>query len=802
MNELLNKRLFRSTFKVKIRVFVVLILIFASAFVGTTMLEFSKNADDIYPALYEETNLADLMIDTGEWTHNVSSFSNICNNIQTEYENTDFSVIDCESRLMLKGKFQKSDGEWIGAIFYGFEENPSTSLLFPSNNFDTDVVILDRHMEDQLNLEIGNSVTFSVLGNVHNLSISSFSNSPHHIVYVDPSQSGLSFPQDGTLAIFYFDIDTLTSLSGIDSDARNQVYLNLEGTPAYNLQDTDENEGTGLMPIKNSLSLQLNSNNITPAQIHDRGSFFSVELLRLDLEGTHKVLPIMIILLSSISGLVLAVSMDRFIKTQEREIGVLRTLGFRGVEIRNNYALLPIFLGIFGSTSGVLLGMLGSEYMTNFYFEVWGLPFEFITKNHFPILLFEVWFAVLLIVFLSSLYPIIQGCRKMPLDVMFRRGSSKVNKTLVKLTKNLPTVLGLGIRSTFRKPQRLTITILALGLSIIITGGWMMMFTSMTTFYNDGLSEGENWDARAAFYPTQKEEIDAWLDVSNVTHEYAIIFEVKPEGEDNSMRLWILTESLNENATEPMHNFRLSEGRLPLTNQLIPEVIIDSGTAALLDWSVGETRNVVIAGQTIPIKISGISVELDRTIWVNYADIAELIGGEYYNTIFLKGERSEIESLEDLVLITYSDDYASQFNQALDQYKISIYIFLSIGAIIAIAVLLNTLIINLTEKDSEISTLRILGISKFNLTKILLVENFVIGILGGVVGVFLSIYTAKLLHGSFTTWLFYYEFKTDWQISLMILILILSTSLLTSFYGTRRISNIDLVEKTKVFSSD
>ena len=151
-------------------------------------------------------------------------------------------------------------------------------------------------------------------------------------------------------------------------------------------------------------------------------------------------------------------------------------------------------------------------------------------------------------------------------------------------------------------------------------------------------------------------------------------------------------------------------------------------------------------------------------------------------------------------MITYSDDYASQFNQALDQYKISIYIFLSIGAIIAIAVLLNTLIINLTEKDSEISTLRILGISKFNLTKILLVENFVIGILGGVVGVILSIYTAKLLHSSFTTWLFYYEFKTDWQISVMILILILSTSLLTSFYGTRRISNINLVEKTKVFS--
>ena len=94
MNELLNKRLFRSTFKVKIRVFVVLILIFASAFVGTTMLEFSKNADAIYPTLYEETNLADLMIDTGEWTHNASTFSNICNNIQTEYVNTDYAVLN------------------------------------------------------------------------------------------------------------------------------------------------------------------------------------------------------------------------------------------------------------------------------------------------------------------------------------------------------------------------------------------------------------------------------------------------------------------------------------------------------------------------------------------------------------------------------------------------------------------------------------------------------------------------------------------------------------------------------------
>ena len=79
----------------------------------------------------------------------------------------------------------------------------------------------------------------------------------------------------------------------------------------------------------------------------------------------------------------------------------------------------------------------------------------------------------------------------------------------------------------------------------------MMMFTSMTTFYNDGLSEGENWDARASFYPTQKESIDAWLAESDVTHEYAIVFELKPEGEDNSMRLWVMTESLNEGAENP-----------------------------------------------------------------------------------------------------------------------------------------------------------------------------------------------------------------------------------------------------------
>ena len=72
----------------------------------------------------------------------------------------------------------------------------------------------------------------------------------------------------------------------------------------------------------------------------------------------------------------------------------------------------------------------------------------------------------------------------------------------------------------------------------------------------------------------------------------------------------------------------------------------------------------------------------------------------------------------------------------------------------------------------------------------MLVENVIIGVIGGIVGVLVSIFAAEILITQFITWAFYFEISARLDISLAIFGFVLATSLLSSVYGYWRIGKL------------
>ena len=68
------------------------------------------------------------------------------------------------------------------------------------------------------------------------------------------------------------------------------------------------------------------------------------------------------------------------------------------------------------------------------------------------------------------------------------------------------------------------------------------------------------------------------------------------------------------------------------------------------------------------------------------------------------------------------------FNELIEQQKNAMQAVYVLGGIMAIAILFNTLLINLSERDSELATLRVLGASRTRLAVILTVEHTFIGL--------------------------------------------------------------------------
>lgn len=808
LRQLMIKRLLRSLWRSKLRVLVVLLLIIAASSLSVSLAEFNRNAAEVYVDFYGQTNLADLVVEAGNWPAPRDNLTAACQDFQTRQASTTLPVKDCETRLTLDGQYLKhtASQDWIKTTFYGFEEGSGTvsKLYFKSGNGRMATapgeVVIDLHVNMELGLAVGDELTFRLAGNTTSLTVVGIASSPHHLFFIGDTQTLI--PEQGTFVVAYLPVAELASFANLSTDMRNQVLIDIQGTPSYDLQDTTTVEGKALRPLKQELGQDLRNHNVTSFQVLDRGGIHSVELLRQDLAGSQQTLPVVTGLLVGISGLVIAISLDRLIRSQEREIGVLRALGLSGEEIRNVYLLAPMFLGMVGTTVGVLLGLKGSSGMTNWYFDYWGVPV--VVDNHYPDLLLMIWVLVAGLVILFGIRPALKAARIMPLEVMGQKPNVTPREWLTRFTQRMPVTLGLGLRSTLRKPGRLAMTVFALSLALMIVGGSMLMVVSMEETLTSSLEDAEKWDAQANFLPDQEDEVRNWSAAHpEVGTQWWLAVEGNASNDERRFAVYGLDQLANTDKFGAMHVSRLVKGRLPDHDSTPREALVDQGTAAILEWEVGDEVKVTISGQMATLRIAGISEELTRSLWLYRSELNQIMGEEAANGLYMEGlepgSAAAIE-LERIAFVTYHADLVEGMEKAWESQTQAMGIFLGTGGLIGIVVLLNTLLMNLAERDAELATLRVLGASRRSLTELLMVEHAVIGLLGGIGGAVASLLTAAWFTSSFATWSFYFVITIDWLIVLQIILFVLVAALATTIVGIWRIGRMDLVEKVKEFS--
>ena len=192
-----------------------------------------------------------------------------------------------------------------------------------------------------------------------------------------------------------------------------------------------------------------------------------------------------------VASITIILSLQRLIQSQSREIAIIRTLGVPRNSIMIGYMLAPLAIGLIGSALGVLLGVFfGIRVMLDVYEDIIGLPIlnETVDWN----MVVEIVAIAMVIVFLSGIWPAWKASRMKPLEVLSGQHEVRVgSKFLQTLTAGLPTTIGLTIRSSLRKPIRLSLTFLAVGLSMVIYGSVLMFATDGSAMRLVNLVDGE-----------------------------------------------------------------------------------------------------------------------------------------------------------------------------------------------------------------------------------------------------------------------------------------------------------------------
>ncbi len=815
MKILLTKRLFRSLWRGKLRLVAVVLIVMVGVMSGIAFGHYAHIATNMYSEIYEDSeegvNLADIWVENPRGIWDSGESNTLCEEISLQWSNPDLPMVECEPRLVLDGLLfaTEEDGSerLVPSIWHGIDEGYVDRVWMPDNSCcsgrlaeSSNEIVLDAHVVDGLDVELGDTVTIGAGQGKMNFTIVGFGYHPMHLYFATP---GSIVPtKSGNFATGYLSSAGLEALANVSADSSNLLLIDIVGTPDYNLESTDEMEGEELAAIIDSMTITVTEIH-PPTIVYDRSGVESVEFLRADADGAMKTYPVITGMLVIVAGITIFLSLQRLIQSQSREIAILRTLGIPRSAIMPSYILAPGIIGIIGTVLGIIFGIfLGSPLMEMVYENVFGLPV--IADASAISQIVEISVITMLLVMFSGIWPAWQAANLDPLKIL--RGQNEVkltSKGIQKFTSRLPTTIGLTIRSSTRKPIRLAFTFFAVGLSMLILGSMLFMMDSMEDFFIGNADESSNWDQQAIVFPGMELEIVEWADENSIDYELLLTLPANPEGDSRQLTAMGL-DVFSTSGNQAMQTLSLIEGELPNQGNELPEVLVDEGIQHFLGWDVGEVHAIRFGSQLVEFKITGITEgEIARTVYFHRADLVSEVDLEATSVFLTYPEGfNRTNELGDMSIGIIDKQETIDAMESLMEMQQGFFLAIQvIGVVIAIVVLFNTLIINLAERDLELATLRVLGAPISRIGSMMLGEHFAIGLIGGVLGAIFSILGTQWMISSFVQWSFYFKVDADPLISSYLVAIVLFISIALTPFGMWRVHRMDLVEKVKEFSN-
>jgi putative ABC transport system permease protein len=808
MSMLLTKRLARSLWRTKLRLSAVVLMVAIGVFAGIAFGAYANSVttllDDVYADDEDGLNLPDLWVENSAGNWNQSTAEDLCQEIRNQWPDGELELDHCEPRLVTTGQLYSpiADIGMVSAVWHGIDEGNVDKVWIPDHDCcsgrlaanDSEIVI-DEHAVDALKIKLGDTVRISAGGGFSlDYTVVGIGYHSNHLYFAADGE--LLPAQPGTLVTGYMTSEGLEKIANYSAGASNQLLLDIVGTP-----DSQDPENSGLSTLKENISAIVVEVDDSPMIVYDRSGVDSVELLRADAEGAMKMYPVVTGMITVVAGITIFLSLQRLIQSQAKEIAVLRTLGVRRMSIMPGYIIAPIFIGAFGCLLGAVSGLLlGAPAMISMYEDIIGIP---VMDPSVPnSMVIQIIVIAMVVVFLSGLRPAMQASRLQPLEVL--RGQHEIrvsSRRLQKLTSRLPATVGLTIRSSVRKPVRIMFTFFAVGISMLIFGTMLLMMDSMSEFFIGGVEDRQSWDAQAYTFGGEDEIIE-WADENDANYELMILFPGTPANDSRALTAYGLENVATEDG-ESMYLVDLASGELPNRGMAIPEVLIDEGIHHFLDWEIGETHSLEFGTKTVDVKVTGFTKgDISRTVYFHRSDLSEIVGLEA-TTVMLQlpdGVVVDDELAEISMGVTIREDSLEAFETIMDQQKSFLYAIQGLGILIAVAVLFNTLVMNLAERDREIATLRVLGASNNRLGLMLFGEHLAIGLIGGILGCIFSVLGTKLLISTLVQWEMYFTVSASISSIFILIGIVAGISISLTPFGMWRIKKMDLVEKVKDLS--
>ena len=253
-----------------------------------------------------------------------------------------------------------------------------------------------------------------------------------------------------------------------------------------------------------------------------------------------------------------------------------------------------------------------------------------------------------------------------------------------------------------------------------------------------------------------------------------------------------------------MHGFYLSGGaksRLPASGILLGAPLRD-----LLHVSVGDQVEVQLPslGATVRERVAGFVDEpLGTFAYLSLPALQEALGpgsGDPVNAAlvtFVPGAdaaavRARLAALPQVGAVVDSRALYSSAQSFMGLFYAFVGLMVVLGAVMALALIYTTMSANISERLTELASLRAAGMDRRQLTLLIASENLLLTLIGIVPGLIVGYYAAKSFMASFSSDLFSFDLALRPWTPVLVALALVAAALLTQVPVLRAVDRIDV----------
>ena len=727
-----------------------------------------------------------------------------------------------ESRLALDGSVKLEDNTTIPAviIFMRAGENPAIDTLdiedgvFPSKG-DLGVVI-ERGLKGK-GYTVGDKITVSAYDFTSTQPIVGIARSPEFLV--STANPEMLIPTPGSLGIIYAPVECVEkeikklsrALRG--SDPVNQLLFLYDDSALRqaSLDSTRDLRHDSDLQKRILARLSGAKKKLRIKKVVSRNEQFGIKFLQQDLKMFRVVVLAIVVVFSVVTLIVTGISVNRVVMSQRREIGALMAFGYCSGAIMKSCFLLGFLMGLAGGLVGAAASPAVNYLLAETYASAVSLPPITLAFN--AGILIEGVVIGILVASVAAVVPVIKLVRRTPVQAM-RGGTDGAVPRVAGLTRVAGALTGAlsqslpqraAARNLFRRLKLTAATILLIALGLGITAGFVITLSSVLKS-STALLQRNKWDMIADFTESQtgKKGLALCKEAGLVDPELFVkgYASISIRGRITDYQL------VGIPSDSKLQSLRFTEGK-GFSGNDADEIIFNASFSDCAPPSPGDTVVVTSGGREHRLTVAGLISSLSTgQAYVPLETARRILGLEAECSGFMAkldgtgvAEAKERLYASDLVSrVTIRSKLESVIEQQLTKATNLIALAVVIGAVVTLAIVINTMSMNILEREGEFATLMSLGYGRQPLARMVLTEVFAMGIAALLLAVPIAVGIARYMNAELSHIWFHidtYVTMKDFEMTLLLPFLLLPLAAVPALRHVFRL-NIALVVREHV----